>query len=85
MISSEHCSLQENRSTELLDVEKHKIHSVSTERMGNLSSSDAPDMSTCRKLPDYTHLVSYTDCMWHGINRVVMCEVIDEVYVKIMH
>ena len=44
--------------------------------MVNLSLSDAPDMSPCRKLQDYTPFTSHADCMGHGINRVEMCEVI---------
>ena len=37
-------------------------------------------MLPCRKLPDYTSLTTHADCMWHGINRVEICEFIDEVY-----
>ena len=53
--------------------------------MVNLSFSDAPDMSLCRKLPDYIPLTSHADSMWLEINRVEMCEVIDEVYEKVVH
>ena len=42
-------------------------------------------MSPCRKLPDYKPLTSHADCMWHGNNRVEKCEVIYEVYEKVVH
>ena len=42
-------------------------------------------MSPCRKLPDYKPLTSHADCKWHGNNRVEKCEVIDEVYEKVVH
>ena len=40
-------------------------------------------MSPCSNLPEYTPLVSHADCMSHEINRVEMCEVLDEVYEKL--
>ena len=53
--------------------------------MVNLSLSGAPDMSSCRKMPDYPPLTLDADCMWHRINRVELNEVIDEVYEKVLH
>ena len=60
---------QKNHSSELLDIEQHNIRSGLTQHMVNLTLSDAPDMSSCRKLPDYPSLTFHADCMWHRTNR----------------
>ena len=61
---SKHYPQQNNHSTELHDIEHLNKQGGLIQYMVNLSLSDAPDMSPCRKWSDYTPLTSHAACMW---------------------